>query len=142
VTTPDLETFVARDRDVVNGWREKAAEAATSARKLLERGYCDGAVDRAYFAMLYVVYLALRRRGVAVGTPRQRGLIHRAFRAELGVAEPRLADLADLFDRAEEFRWIADYGGGDVPVAAAAAITGALDDFMSPAERTFRHTHD
>lgn len=119
----------------------KAMQAVVSARALLELPDTDGACNRAYYAMFDAAQAALLAAKVPAGDAvgkTHRGLIQ-AFSAHLVKGGTVSKELGRQLKRAEETRWVADYGGRsvDLPqatelVAQAEAFVAAMRDLVRP----------
>lgn len=104
----------------------KAAQAAASAKLLLDSGDADGACNRAYYSMFDAARAALLASGAPVQPEIARthsGLIA-AFSLHLVKTDRVPVALGKALNRAEELRLIADYKGD--PVAKEEATWAVL----------------
>lgn len=107
---------------------ERAGRNVAAARSLLEQGFFDIAVSRAYYAMFYASEAALLARGVAFS--RHSGVIA-AFNREL--VRPGLLPRAayEALHRAFDARNRVDYGENVVTRDAASRQIEAAEAFVA-----------
>jgi uncharacterized protein (UPF0332 family) len=106
----------------------KAAQAAESARALLDRGDADGACNRAYYAMFDAARAALLAAGHDVGKT-HRGVLN-AFNDRLVKDGPMPKEAGRLLKHAEAFRYVADYSDSAVVLTDAREIVEQADTFV------------
>lgn len=117
----------------------KAAQAAASARVLLDAGDNDGACNRAYYAMFDAARAALLASGAPVEAEvaRTHGGLISAFSLHL-VKTGRVAmELGRALNRAEELRLVADYKGDAIEKDAAAWAVSRAAEFVQAMRVTF-----
>lgn len=117
----------------------KAARAAASARLLLDDGDCEGACNRAYYAMFDAAHAALLWSGAHTNpgeTKKHRNLIA-AFGKYL--VQPGLlpAALGKALNQAERARVLADYTGEDIEPEKAALAVEQAHLFIATVESRF-----
>lgn len=106
----------------------KAAQAAESARVLLEHGDADGACDRAYYAMFDASRAALLAAGHDIGKT-HRGVLN-AFNDLLVKDGPIPKEAGRLLKHAEAFRYVADYSDDTVDLADAHNMVEQAESFV------------
>lgn len=108
-------------------WR-RAAKALRAAEILLEGGYPEDAVSRAYYAVLHAARAALMIKSV---TARTHTGIRRSFGTELVSTGEIEKDWAKVFARSQSVRESADYDTAtEVPSERAAEVVGEAHRFM------------
>ena len=107
----------------------KAAQAAESARALLERGDADGACNRAYYAMFDAARAALLAVGHDVGKT-HRGVLN-AFNDRLVKDGPMHKEAGRLLKHAEAFRYVADYSDNAVDLTDASELVRQAEAFVT-----------
>ena len=113
----------------------KAAQAAASARVLLDTGDADGACNRAYYAMFDAARAALLASGHGVGKT-HRGLLN-AFSDRLVKNGPLPKEMGRLLKQAETFRYVADYEGDPVQLSDAREMVGQAETFIAAVRARF-----
>lgn len=117
----------------------KAAQAARSAKVLLDTGDADGACNRAYYAMFDAARAALRASGSPVEAEVARthnGLIT-AFSLHLVKSGRVPVAYGRMLNRAEELRLVADYKGDPVDPDDAAWAVDEAGRFVELMRETF-----
>lgn len=114
---------------------EKAEAAARSARILLAAGDTDGAVNRAYYAMLDAAKAALEKVDPELAKARTHSSIIRRFGEH--VVKPGHIDneLGRAFNETEELRRAADYEAGATGSAEAQLTVERLQAFLDAVGR-------
>lgn len=117
----------------------KARRALASANKLLQDNDCDGACNRAYYAMFDAARAALMSvNAPAPATPAKThsGLIA-AFSLQL--VKPGLfpLDMGKAFNKVEDLRLVADYKGDLIADAEAQWADQQAQAFVDEIERRF-----
>jgi uncharacterized protein (UPF0332 family) len=107
----------------------KAAQAASSARLLLDSGDADGACNRAYYAMFDAARSALMARGHPPGKT-HRGILA-AFSDQMVRSGALPKDLGRFLKRAETYRFVADYGSDSVTLDEARVLVGEAERFIA-----------
>ena len=111
----------------------KAMRALASANLLLEAGDCDGACNRAYYAMFDAAHAALFRANSGVNpavTKTHRGLIA-AFGEHLVKTELMPVELGRSLNQVEQMRLLADYTGDEVDVENATKAVVQAEAFLA-----------
>jgi len=85
---------------------EKSAQRLLAAQQLLESGFYEDAVGRAYYSMFFAAKAVLLRKGITVKT--HRGLIS-AFGSEFVQQNLMEAEYGKILSIAEELRGEVDY---------------------------------
>lgn len=118
----------------MSGYWEKAEAAARSAQLLLAAGDTDGAVNRAYYAMLDAAKAALEAVDPEAAKARRLGTIRRFGEY---VVKPGHVDneLGRYFNETEELRRAADYETGLTGVPEAIATVERLKEFLASVAR-------
>jgi uncharacterized protein (UPF0332 family) len=106
----------------------KAAQAAESARALLDRGDADGACNRAYYAMFDAARAALLAAGHDIGKT-HRGVLN-AFNDRLVKDGPMPKEAGRLLKHAEAFRYVADYSDNAVDLTDAREMVEKAETFV------------
>ncbi len=113
----------------------KAAQAALSARLLLDAGDADGASNRAYYAMFDAARAALLASGHDVGKT-HKGVLN-AFSDRLVKNGPLPKEMGRLLKHAETFRYVADYEGDPVELDDAREMVTQAETFVSAMRTEF-----
>ena len=116
----------------------KAAQAAESARALLERGDADGACNRAYYAMFDAARAALLAVGHDVGKT-HRGVLN-AFNDRLVKDGPMPKEAGRLLKHAEAFRYVADYSDNAVDLTDASELVRQAETFVATVRSMLAHS--
>lgn len=117
----------------------KAAQAAASAKVLLDTGDADGACNRAYYAMFDAARAALLASGAPVDAEIGRthsGLIS-AFSLHLVKTGCVAVELGKALNKAEELRLVADYKGDPIERDDAAWAVQQAQAFVTTMRATF-----
>ncbi len=112
----------------------KAAQAATSARVLLQTGDADGACNRAYYAMFDAARAALLAIGMEVGKM-HRGVLN-AFSACFIKDGPLPKDIGRFLKHAETFRYVADYEGSPIGLNDARELVEQAEHIVATVRAT------
>ena len=107
----------------------KAAQAATSAKLLLDAGDPDGACNRAYYAMFDAARAVLVATGQDVGKT-HRGVLN-AFSGRLVKDGAIPKETGRLLKHAEAIRYAADYGGASVELGDARKMVEQAETFIA-----------
>jgi len=107
----------------------KAVQAVASAKVLLDTGDCDGASNRAYYAMFDAARAALLASGFDVGKT-HRGVLN-AFSERLVKDGTVPQEMGRLLKRAETFRYVADYEGNSVELSDAKEMVKHAETFVA-----------
>lgn len=113
----------------------KAAQAAVSARVLLDSRDADGACNRAYYAMFDAARAALLASGHDIGKT-HKGVLN-AFSDHLVRNGPLAKEMGRLLKHAETFRYVADYEGGTVDLDDAREMVEQAETFLSAIRAAF-----
>jgi len=119
----------------------KATRALASARLLLEAGDCDGACNRAYYAMFDAAHAALISANAGTNpatTKTHRGLIA-AFGEHLVKTGLLPVELGRSLNQVERMRLLADYTGEEVDIDNAKKAVSQADNFVSAVQQRFPH---
>jgi uncharacterized protein (UPF0332 family) len=111
----------------------KSAKALSSAGQLLSADDCDGACNRAYYAMFdaaQAALLAVSAGVAATATKTHRGLIS-AFGQHLVLAGHASAELGASLNQVERLRLLADYTGDPVSAEDAAWALAQAEVFVA-----------
>jgi len=111
---------------------DKASRAIASARLLMEAGDCDGASNRAYYAMFDAARAALLGLGAPVEASVAKthsGLIA-AFSLHLVKTGVFPVALGKALNRAAEIRLVADYSGNEVEPAKVEWVIEQAEVFV------------
>lgn len=120
----------------------KALRAAESAKILLDTQDCDGACNRAYYAM----FDAARAAMVAANSPvqpesvRTHGGLIGAFSLHMVKTGRVPVELGRALNKVEELRMIADYKGDSVELADAQWALGQAQEFILAIQALFFET--
>lgn len=117
----------------------KAAQAAASAKVLLDTGDADGACNRAYYAMFDASRAALLASGAPVEPEiaRTHGGLISAFSLHLVKTGRVAVELGKALNKAEELRLVADYKGDPIEKDAAAWAVQQAQAFVTTMQATF-----
>ena len=118
----------------------KAAQAAASARALLERGDADGACNRAYYTMFDAARAALlagRRTRCRQNAP---GRAQRLQRPTLVKDGPMPKEAGRLLKHAEAFRYVADYSDNAVDLTDASELVRQAETFVATVRSMLAHS--
>ena len=118
---------------------KKAQTACDSAQALIDLGDCDGACNRAYYAMFDAARAALILKiphEAATYAKTHRGLIN-VFSAHMVKSGLVSVALGRLLKRAEEIRHIADYNDESVGLEDAREIVANAATFVVAIDQTF-----
>ena len=117
----------------------KARRAVASAYKLLEDSDCDGACNRAYYAMFDAARAALIASQAPV--PPEIAKTHSGLIAafSLHLVKPNLfpIDLGRALNRAEDLRRVADYKGDSIDAEDAQWAVQQAQAFVDEVEKRF-----
>ena len=113
----------------------KAAQAAESARVLLDHGDADGFCNRAYYAMFDAARAALLAAGHDVGKT-HRGVLN-AFNDRLVKGGPMPKEAGRLLKHAEAFRYVADYSDNAVELTDAREMVEQAETFIAAVRTAF-----
>ena len=113
----------------------KAAQAAESARVLLDHGDADGSCNRAYYAMFDAARAALLAAGHDVGKT-HRGVLN-AFNDRLVKGGPMPKEAGRLLKHAEAFRYVADYSDNAVELTDAREMVEQAETFIAAVRTAF-----
>ena len=116
-------------------FNDKSQEAAAAARLLLDRGFADSAVNRAYFAMFHAARSLLARMQPDARRVKRHatiiGLFSRLVVRERGI-DPSFGRSFNLaFDR----RLLVDYEPRFIDLADARDVVADMDRFLAEIER-------
>lgn len=114
----------------------KAAQAAASAKVLLDMGDADGACNRAYYAMFDAARAALLASGAADIGKTHKGVLN-AFSDRLVKNGPLQREMGRLLKHAEAFRYVADYEGDPVELSDAQEMVEQAETFVSAIQAEF-----
>lgn len=117
----------------------KTAQAAESARALLERGDADGACNRAYYAIFDAARAALLAAGHDVGKT-HRGVLNRLQRPTLVKDGPMSKEAGRLLKHAEAFRYVADYSDNAVDLTDASELVRQAETFVATVRSMRTHS--
>nr|WP_288118127.1 HEPN domain-containing protein [Thiomonas sp.] len=117
----------------------KTAQAAESARALLERGDADGACNRAYYAIFDAARAALLAAGHDVGKT-HRGVLNRLQRPTLVKDGPMSKEAGRLLKHAEAFRYVADYSDNAVDLTDASELVRQAETFVATVRSMLAHS--
>jgi uncharacterized protein (UPF0332 family) len=120
-------------------YMRKADQALASARQLLAAGDCDGACNRAYYAMFDAAQAALRAANApdaATSAKTHRGLIA-AFGQHLVLGGHLPAALGASLNQVERLRLLADYTGDPVSAEDAAWALEQAEIFVTAIREAF-----
>jgi uncharacterized protein (UPF0332 family) len=106
----------------------KAAQAAVSARVLLDTGDADGACNRAYYAMFDAARAALVASGFDEGKT-HKGVLN-AFSDRLVKNGPLSKEMGRLLKHAETRRYVADYESDPVDLGDAQEMVEQAELFV------------
>jgi uncharacterized protein (UPF0332 family) len=106
----------------------KAAQAAVSARVLLDTGDADGACNRAYYAMFDAARAALVASGFDEGKT-HKGVLN-AFSDRLVKNGPLSKEMGRLLKHAETRRYVADYESVPVDLSDAQEMVEQAELFV------------
>jgi uncharacterized protein (UPF0332 family) len=116
----------------------KSNRAIRSAHLGLRDGDCDGAVNRAYYAMFNIARAALLTAGVPEeslpGTHQELIAAFRQYAVQTGQVDRKLAG---VLSRTETLRLQADYTEIEVDAKSAAETVERAEDFVRTIERMF-----
>ena len=111
---------------------DKARRSLSAARSLLERGDCDFAASRAYYAMFYMAEAALLTRGQAY---RKHSAVIGAFGRELVKGGLLPSRLHESLRRGFDERNVGDYGvSGPYPPQRAQHLLESATEFVEAVE--------
>jgi uncharacterized protein (UPF0332 family) len=108
----------------------KAARAAVQAGLLLEAGEPDGAVSRAYYAMLSAARAVLLPVDRTAARAKRHETIHGAFAKHFVAPGILPAQMSDQLRLARKLRRRADYDVPPVTQTEAASLVDAMDHFL------------
>lgn len=111
----------------------KARIACESARALLERKDCDGACNRAYYAMFDAARATLLATGAegTVNVGKTHSGVLSAFSLHLVKNGPVPREIGRLLKQAEEIRIVADYSGDSISPDDTRRLVEAAEIFVS-----------
>ena len=107
----------------------KAAQAAASAKVLLDTGDADGACNRAYTATFDAARAVLLISGAEVGKT-HKGVLN-TFSERLVKSERLPKEMGRLLKYAETFRYVTDYEGDPVQLSDAQKIVEQAETFVA-----------
>ena len=111
----------------------KARIACESAHALLELKDCDGACNRAYYAMFDAARTALlaTKAEVTLNVGKTHGGVLTTFSQHLVKNGPVPHHIGRLLNRAEETRIVADYSGDSISPDDAQQLVEAAETFVA-----------
>lgn len=109
----------------------KAQDAAQSAKLQLDAGYVDGAVNRAYYAMLHAARSTLERIDPGAAAAKKHSTVIGQFARQVVRVRGMDPSLGRLFNLAFNLRLIADYEPERVAADVALEIVADMDRFLT-----------
>ena len=110
---------------------KRAETALKEARHLLDGGFGNGAVGRAYYAIFYAAKAALRAISPELAEAKTHGTIMRRLLQHLKAVEQNGSELAPIVKRALETRHQADFGEPPMSADVAKTFIDSAETFIA-----------